>query len=301
MISELLASKAFATLTFLGLSANPAESNIQKSLLMQSLRAAFPAPSAFIEESAETDFAVEASSEHHRLTLRCITCFKSNEGQTIDPESVTYTSSDRQSSPGATGSASINVTSEYEFSFKLQAKSEETASARKPETQKEATNAEAELWRVALSIKKLNFGIFTDRKIERGEQPAVQFFRIVPCLTSAACVAAKTFPSLDAANTTVQKEFGARMARSAIAAGRQVDTGDFVEPTLVERGAPVTVSLESPTGLTIKTKGVALRSGSSGEIIPVQLNLGFQKDAGALNTQTVQTRITAKGEVRYER
>jgi flagella basal body P-ring formation protein FlgA len=301
VISELLATKAFATLTFLGISATPMESSLQKSLMMQSLRAAFPEPSAFIEESPETDFAVEASTEHLRLTLRCIACFRVTEPLSIDPESVSYTSNDRRPSMATAGSALTNAPSEYEFSFRLQSKSQVSDSNQNTETQAQHKRHESEVWRVALSIRKLNFGVFTSRKIERGSNTAAQDFRILPCLATNACVSAKTFPTYEAANTAIHRDISARNARSAIASGRQVDTDDFVAPTLVDRGANVMVILENPSGLTIKTKGTALRSGATGEIIPVQIIPGSPKESGTASTQTIQARIMAKGEVRYER
>ncbi len=305
MISELLANKAYATLTFLGISATPMESSLQKSLLMQSLRAAFPEPSAFIEESSETDFSVEALSEHFRLTLRCITCFKATESQTIDPESVNYTSSDRRPQSASSGNALNNVPSEYEFTFKLQSKSQAADSTQNPEAQTQAqikTNTqEGETWRVALSIRKLSFGVFTNRKIERSGNTVPQDFRILPCLATTACVSAKTFPTYQAATNAIHAEISTRNARNTIAAGRQVDTADFIDPTLVDRGSHVMVILENPSGLTIKTKGTALRSGATGELIPVQIIQGTPSESGSANTQTIQARIMAKGEVRYER
>jgi flagella basal body P-ring formation protein FlgA len=199
------------------------------------------------------------------------------------------------------GSALANAPSEYEFSFRLQSKSQGPDSSQSTDTHAQTKTHEAETWRVALSIRKLNFGVFTSRKIERGSNTATNDFRILPCLATTACVRAKSFPTYQAADTAIQRDISARNARSAIAAGRQVDTDDFVEPTLVDRGANVMVILENPSGLTIKTKGTALRSGATGEIIPVQILLGSPKESGTANTQTIQARIMAKGEVRYER
>jgi flagella basal body P-ring formation protein FlgA len=243
VINELLAASGFATTVFTGLSPQPEVAAQQKSAIAQALRAAFPSPSAFVEEDGRFDLAAEPNQHHHRVLLQCLQCPSITEMMSIDPGSVKFSS-----------------TPEKHHAFQL------TFSHRVSEAEESST-----AWRVSATVEPLRFVIVTRETLPKGTLVDGSHLEIAPCIGRRKC-------STQAEHKTYEEVANELVALSGLVSRRHltgadvVESKDFLRPARVKKGAEVRIAVTTPGGLTLSTKATALEQGAVGDKIHVRLH-----------------------------
>ena len=275
MFTEILTSTAFATLFFQSVSGTAEQVSNQKNLIVQAIRATFPKPSAFIEETADASFTHEESLEHSRLELKCVACHPFPDGQALILESV-HVASD------ITRKNTMNLTFETAISNVTATETLSTFS-----------------WKISLETKPLSFALFSNADISSNESVSKAMARVAPCLATLRCDTRATFSTAQLANAARDK-IDQMVAKRRVAEGRQISLNDFETRALVLRGDTVKLTNRSIPGITIRALATALRTGKPNEIIPVTIVRKKNQDSGTLaRGETVNARVTGSGEVEY--
>lgn len=265
MIIDALATTAFATLTFASLPGTQESRSVQKDIIVQALRTAFPKPSAFIEESAEMSLDFERDIPHPRLKVFCIQCSQTHHAQIVDARSVVFSSQSGARSSG----------DQIKLSF--------TTGMR------EATD-DVKRWSVQIELDMLRFAAFSTTTIEKGQDVSNNQVAIRPCLSAGVCRSSDAHPTFTDAVKQIDGLMG-YIARRTISSGRQITTEAFVRPTTVRKGSLVSLILTTASGLSIKTQASAMADGRSGDTIPVSVK-GQTK-------RTIQARVLDSRKVEY--
>lgn len=265
MIIEFLATTAFATLSFASLSGTNESRTVQKDVIVQALRTAFPEPSAFIEESSEMSLDFEKDVQHPRLKVFCVRCFQTDQSQTVDARSVVYSS--------VSGVRPSGDQIEISFTTGVPEQTEETKS-----------------WSIRIELDMVRFAAFSTTAIDKGQAITSSLVSIRACLSAGVCRSSDAHPTYADAVEQVSGLMG-HVARRPISPGQQITAEGFVRPTTVRKGSMVSLTLTTANGLTIKTQASALADGRSGDTIPVSVE-GQTK-------RTVRARVLDSREVEY--
>jgi flagella basal body P-ring formation protein FlgA len=265
VILDLLATSAFATLSFASLTGTPDSRTAQKEVIVQALRTAFPQPSAFIEESSDISLDFETEMQHTRLKVFCVRCTHAESSDVIDSHSVTF-SSLATGRPGGT---------QIELTFT---------------TGTGGLTSETKNWAIRIDLELLRFGIFTQSAMEKGQEMSNGLSSVRPCLPPSTCRASETHATFADAIAQTNRLIG-QIARRSIPFGQQITAEEFLHPNIISKGNPVSLVLSTQSGLLIRTPAAALADGRTGETIPVRIS--------GQTHRTVRARIRNSKEVEY--
>ncbi len=268
MISDLLSTTAFATLSFAGINGSELSQSAQKDMIVQALRTAFPKPSAFIEEVSRMELALEVTLRHKRLRVRCLRCESGHDTQLLAPESVRFATTGRG-------------LRQFELTF-------ETLTVADGETKEHERHA----WKARVEESDLKFGVFTTAPMTPGQTFQLGNSKVLACLGLVRCQPGQSFLTHAEAEDS-RKRMGQLIVKQKLRTMSAITPQALASPTYVTRGDTVTLRLSTPTGLHLQTQAKALKKGTLGEMIPVEVARGNRK------RQVVRARVVARGEVEH--
>ena len=277
-------------MSFQGIYGNSEEVGIQKNILAETVRFVFPEPSVFVEETAGSSLSVEGESEHARLAIKCIHCFRNAFDHRVDRGTIKYSS----------------INGDFREAIVTFA-----TTGRKSLTNETVVAVETYQWKIEITAKQLYFGIFASKPIRKMEPLDKNFFSISPCVADRRCSSENSYSRFDDAKTAIER-LEERFAQKNFATGKQINESDFDRPTQVKRNDTVKVTFKNDSGLTLRTLGKALQPGRLGDSIEISIlqkkntgtqtmnNSRFSLNGGRSSSNIVRARVSANGEVEIE-
>lgn len=232
----------------------------QKDILIQALRSAFPSVDYFSEASVDS-----AITNHTRVVVKCVSC--------------TYVSN---ASFVADSMQSSNTGESIKLSFSVK------------------VSDRTERWNIDISQPKIKYTIAAARPISSGHEIADGDLQIVRC--EAQLCGTQSFGKFESEEKARSEmlELQGATSQTTIDEGRTVDKSQFSRQALIKPMDSVRLTLNTDSGLQIRTRGRALSSGYRGGRVRIEINDENQNQSGVRKTKVIEAIVTGASEAKYE-
>ncbi|WP_186647600.1 flagella basal body P-ring formation protein FlgA [Fluviispira vulneris] len=155
------------------------------------------------------------------------------------------------------------------------------------------------LWKIAVTDKKIIYFISAKQNLQVNTILSSNNIEIKTCLTGDDKCSPKMSYQTSQEAIEQLKLFINKKTNKDLKVGQEIEIKNLSQEILVHTGEKTRITYKPSNTLTIQTHGKALSNGGLGEIIRVQINDWFEKNASFRPTGIIEGTVIAPGEVEY--